>query len=152
MQHGCWCGLVCRFKLWFFLQSFFSLFFMLIPWGGSCKTRLFEICWPYGQSTTMSKKKDELRKYNFIYDTRENLESNFYSIKFKFFETGKILSFCIYEYISFPWHGQMAEFHGLYLYISVGAKRIFLQLNCCWKNPYQRSFHLQLVSKQSCCS
>ena len=44
----------------------------------------------------MAAKKDA-NIYNFVYDTRENVQSYFDSLKFKFFETGKILSFCIYH-------------------------------------------------------
>ena len=44
----------------------------------------------------MSAKKDEPHAYNFIYDTRENVQKYFNTLKFKFFETGKILSFIAY--------------------------------------------------------
>ena len=36
----------------------------------------------------MSAKEDEPHAYNFVYDTRENVQSYFDTLKFKFFETG----------------------------------------------------------------
>ena len=51
-------------------------------------------------NTTMSAQKDVLHAYNFVYDTRENVQGYFNTLKFKFFETGK--SSLIYVYILIP--------------------------------------------------
>ena len=57
----------------------------------------------------MSVQKDVLHAYNFVYDTRENVQGYFNTLKFKFFETGKsslillyiILSKLLYKYFLF---------------------------------------------------